>query len=254
MHDGNRDGDTERCRQRDERQPPRRQAQPAPPLRLEREHALAQATPVRAVRARAAGLRLSSHSPTSFILSSSLRNARLSRVEHAVWLIPSTRAALGPSSSSRTRNATTSRSAGDSSCSAASSGAGSPSPNSSMSGTSRAYVSSRRFRRASRRGTSRRRRCARSGTARCAASRGAGRSAARSETPSRTSRRSDPRPPTAIAGQIDEVAVHGVELLGSDVGKASGGRSSSRGTSSEDVAAFTPFDTAPGPSIVTAAA
>ncbi len=73
-----------------------------------------------------------------------------------IWLIPRTRAALGPSSSRTTRSATTSRSAGDSSRNACSSGSGSPSPNasSSASARSREYVSSRRFRRDSARNQS----------------------------------------------------------------------------------------------------
>ena len=63
------------------------------------------------------------------ILSSSFVSARESLVETAVGLIPSTRAASSPSSSSRTRSAITSRSPALSDASAASSSGDSPSAN-----------------------------------------------------------------------------------------------------------------------------
>ena len=161
-----------------------------------------------------------SHSRSSPILSSSRFNARLSRVEHAVWLMPSTRAALGPSSSSSTRSATTSRSAGRELAQRLLERAGQAVAEVGAWHACPARTCPRAGVVAPRRGTSRWRRCARSGRARCAASRGAGRSGAsvRNAFSNVSAARSSAA--DAVAGEVDEVAVDGVELLGHDVGEA----------------------------------
>ena len=86
------------------------------------------------------------HGHPSFTLSSSRFSARLSRVETAVGLMPSTRAAASPSSSRTIRNAITSRSPALSVASAVSSSGERPSTKRSSIRSGRAAASSR-FRR-----------------------------------------------------------------------------------------------------------
>ena len=84
----------------------------------------------------------------------------------------------------------------------------------------RARTSPRACAAVSPRGTSRRRRCVRSGRARCAASRGAGRTGASVRNAFSNVSAVEILRRGAVAGEIDEVAVDGVELLRGDVGEA----------------------------------
>ena len=147
-------------------------------------------------QARRTSRRLRQARTSSLTFSSSLRRARLSRVEHAVRLMPSTRAAVSPSRSQMTRSAITSRSPGDRLWSADSSSGDKPSPNTaSLVATSCVpRTSPLAGDGATPSESGRAPPNVRSGTATSSAFPDAGRSGASVRGPARRSRLSDPRP------------------------------------------------------------
>src|SRR4029079_977348 len=147
--DGHRGCDGDRCGGGERQHEPSSIAESFPPRggdglrrRGEREHLESQR--VACPRARAAQLVDDLvHGHSSLTLSSSRLSARESRVETAVGLIPSTRAAASPSSSSTIRSASTSRSPALSDVSAVSSSGERPSTKASSTRSSSAAAASR---------------------------------------------------------------------------------------------------------------